>query len=32
MAAYVDPASYRVHVPTGVAPSDHRLVTAAIDL
>jgi hypothetical protein len=31
MWPYVDPSSYRVHLPDRAATSDHRLVTAALD-
>jgi hypothetical protein len=31
MRPYVEPGSYRVHVPHEVAGSDHRAVTAAVN-
>jgi hypothetical protein len=31
MRPYVDPGSYRVHVPVGAAGSDHRAVTGALN-
>ena len=30
MLPYVVPDSYRVHVPQGIRPSDHRLTTMTI--
>jgi hypothetical protein len=32
MLPHLDAASYRVHIPTPARPSDHRLVTASIEL